>query len=212
MTLREGAVAEAIRRHRLIVVLRRVSPQSRLLELVDELAESGVRCFEVTFDSASAADDLAAVGDHLLRRTDGPFLIGAGTLLTPQHAAAARVAGARFGVSPILDLDLVRSQVEAGFPFIPGAMTPSEAHAAWLASATFVKLFPASAVGPQLIRELRGPFPDIQIIPTGGVDGSNAIAFLEAGAAAVGMGGAIIRAEPAERLAIVEAITAGTRG
>jgi 2-dehydro-3-deoxyphosphogluconate aldolase/(4S)-4-hydroxy-2-oxoglutarate aldolase len=208
--LRDGRVASAIRAHRLIAVLRRIEPRERLLSLVDDLADAGPRAFEITLDAASGADDLAAVREHLSGR-DGACLAGAGTILRREQLDAARGAGADFGVSPILDVQLVRAAVDGGLPFVPGAMTPSEIVAAWHAGATFVKLFPASAVGPQLVRELRGPLPDVALIPTGGVDASNAAAFLEAGAAAVGIGGAITRATPDERRALVRAILDGAR-
>ncbi|HVM29740.1 MAG TPA: bifunctional 4-hydroxy-2-oxoglutarate aldolase/2-dehydro-3-deoxy-phosphogluconate aldolase [Candidatus Limnocylindrales bacterium] len=198
--LRRGAVADEIRRRRLVVILRRVEPQSRLLELVDELGEAGAAIFEVTFDAPSAADDVAALKEHLAGRD---ALVGAGTLLTAQHLAAAIEAGADFGVAPVHNFALTRAAVETGLPFMPGAFTPTEMLAAWSAGATFVKLFPASAAGPQAVRELRGPLPEIEIIPTGGVDRSNAVAFLEAGAVAVGIGSALVRAAAGERRELV---------
>ena len=100
---------------------------------------------------------------------------------------AAIDAGAQFCVSPVLELDLLAGVVAAGVPFTATGMTSTEMNTAWNAGATFIKLFPASAVGPQFIRELHGPLPDIQIVPSGGVDASNAQAFLDAGAVAVGL-------------------------
>ncbi|HYI22063.1 MAG TPA: bifunctional 4-hydroxy-2-oxoglutarate aldolase/2-dehydro-3-deoxy-phosphogluconate aldolase, partial [Candidatus Limnocylindrales bacterium] len=205
--LRTGEVAQRIRENRLIVILRRVEPQSQLLEIVDELADAGARVFEVTFDAPSAADDLRAIRSLLTGRSDGPFTLGAGTLLTRDQFDAARDAGADFGVSPMLDLDLLPRALDASWPFIPGGLTPTELRAGWEHGATFMKLFPASAVGPQLIRELRGPLPEIEVIPTGGVDGSNATAFLEAGAVAVGLGSAIVRTTPIERRGIIQSIS-----
>ncbi|CAN5715032.1 bifunctional 4-hydroxy-2-oxoglutarate aldolase/2-dehydro-3-deoxy-phosphogluconate aldolase [soil metagenome] len=198
--LRGGSVADEIRRRRLVVVLRRVEPQSRLIELVDELAEAGAGIFEITFDAPSAADDVATLQDQL---ADPGLLVGAGTLLNAEQLGAAIEAGADFGVSPVHNFALARAAVEAGLPFIPGAFTPTEMLSAWSAGATFVKLFPASAVGPQLIREVRGPLPQIEVIPTGGVDASNAEAFLQAGAAAVGIGSALVRASAGERRDLV---------
>ena len=203
--LRHGSFAEAVRRHRLIVVLRRVAPQDALLSLVDELADAGARLFEITFDSPSAAADLEAVRTRLAARPDGPFKVGAGTVTRRHDLEAARRAGADFAVSPLLDPDLVSTAADEGLPFVPGAFTPTEVASAWAAGAPFVKLFPASAAGPSFVRELRGPMPDAQLIPTGGVDASNAQAFLEAGAVAVGIGGAITRADAATRRAIVAA-------
>ncbi len=209
--LRAGAVAAAIRRHRLIVVLRRVEPRGRLLDLADELAEAGAAVFEVTFDAAAAADDLAALRAHFALRDDGPFLIGAGTLTRPDQLEAARRAGADFAVAPLFDRGLVEAALAADLPFMPGAFSPTEIAAAWAAGATFVKLFPASAVGPAFVRELRGPMPGIELIPTGGVDASNAAAFLDAGAAAVGIGGALTRADPASRRALVRSLASEGR-
>ncbi len=209
--LRTGPVAAAIRQHRLLVVLRRVAPMSALLELVDELADAGARVFEVTFDASSAEADLSAVRSRLRLRSDGPFLTGAGTVLERSQLEAARRAGADFAVAPALDTALVDTAVAEGLPFIPGALTPTEIQTAWTAGATFVKLFPASAVGPTFVRELRGPMPAIELIPTGGVDDANAASFLEAGAAAVGIGGAITRADAATRRAIVAAVASAGR-
>jgi 2-dehydro-3-deoxyphosphogluconate aldolase/(4S)-4-hydroxy-2-oxoglutarate aldolase len=206
--LRTGPAAVAIRRHRLVAVLRRVTPQPALLALVDELADAGVRVFEITLDAPSGAADLAAVRRHLHDAEIADALVVAGTVLGSETLAAARRAGADFAVSPVLDAELVREAIADGLPFIPGALTPTEIVAAWAAGATLVKLFPASAVGPALVRELRGPLPDVPLLPTGGVDASNAAAFLAAGAVAVGVGGAITRADAAGRRAIVEATRA----
>ncbi|MCV0402426.1 MAG: bifunctional 4-hydroxy-2-oxoglutarate aldolase/2-dehydro-3-deoxy-phosphogluconate aldolase [Chloroflexi bacterium] len=204
--LRRGPVADEIRRHRLVVVLRRVEPRSALLSLAAELADAGGRIFEITLDGRSAADDLAALRSDLAARDDGPHLVGAGTVMTATQVDAALDAGADFGVAPILDAGVLRTAIDAGLPFIPGALTPTEIAGAWSAGATFVKLFPASAVGPSAIRELRGPLPEIELIPTGGIDRSNAASFLDAGAAAVGIGGAITRADPGHRRELVRAI------
>ncbi len=208
-TLRLGPVAAAIRRHRLIVVLRRVAPQAALLDLVGELADAGARAFEITFDAPSAEADLAAVRSCLAGRSDGPYLVGAGTILRRGQLEAARRAGADFAVAPLLDVSLIDTAVSEGLPFIPGAFTPTEIRTAWAAGATFVKLFPASALGPSFARELRGPMPEVELIATGGVDATNARLYLDSGAVAVGIGRAITNADAASRRALVEAIRAG---
>ncbi|MDQ1323103.1 MAG: 2-dehydro-3-deoxyphosphogluconate aldolase / (4S)-4-hydroxy-2-oxoglutarate aldolase [Chloroflexota bacterium] len=207
-TLRLGPVAAAIRRHRLIVVLRRVEPQAALLKLVSELADAGARAFEITFDAPSAEADLAAVHGFLAGRPDGPYLVGAGTILRRGQLEAARRAGADFAVAPSLDVSLIDTAVSEGLPFIPGAFTPTEICTAWAAGATFVKLFPASAVGPSFARELRGPMPEVELIATGGIDATNARLYLDSGAVAVGIGSAITKADAASRRALVEAIRA----
>jgi 2-dehydro-3-deoxyphosphogluconate aldolase/(4S)-4-hydroxy-2-oxoglutarate aldolase len=136
-------------------------------------------------------------------RDDGPFVVGAGTLLHREQLNAAMSAGAQFGVSPVLALDLVGAAMARDFPFTPTGMTTTEMWQGWSAGATFMKLFPASAVGPQFVRDIRGPLPDIQIVPSGGVDASNAQAFLDAGAVAVGLSGALVRATSEERRALI---------
>lgn len=197
---RRSPIAEAIRRTRLIAVLRGIEPPERLLDLVDDLLVDGVRIFEVTFDSAGAAADLAGVR---VRVGDAGW-VGAGTVRTDDQLHAAIDAGAAFGVSPVLDLEILGAALAADLPFVPGAYTPTEVDAAWRAGATFVKLFPASSLGPSHVRELRGPMDEIETIATGGLDQTNAGAYLEAGAVAVGVGSALQRLSADERRALVE--------
>ena len=207
-SLRQGPIADEIRRHRLIVVMRRIEPRAALLALAEQLADAGARAFEITWDAADAAEDLAAVREALTRRQDGPYVVGAGTVTRREQLEEARRAGAAFAVAPLLDATVVAESVGEGLPFIPGAFTPTEVAAAWAAGATFVKLFPASAVGPSFVRELRGPMPEVELIATGGVDAANAGDFLAAGAAAVGIGGALTRADAEARRALVSRLTA----
>jgi 2-dehydro-3-deoxyphosphogluconate aldolase/(4S)-4-hydroxy-2-oxoglutarate aldolase len=204
--LRNGPLAEAVRRERVVAILRRVEPQDALFALVDELADAGVRIVEITFDAPSAASDLRTLRQRLDSRNDGPFFLGAGTLLRREQLDAAIDAGAQFCVSPVLALDLLEASLAADVPFTATGMTSTEMYTAWNAGATFIKLFPASAVGPQFIRELHGPLPQIQVVPSGGVDASNARAFLEAGAAAVGLSSALVRATTEERRALISSL------
>ena len=202
--LRRSEVADRIRRHRLIAILRRVEPQERLLDLVAELAADGVQVLEVTFDGASAADDLMAVRERL-KTGRGDVVVGAGTIVTAERLEAALAAGAEFLVAPTLDLAVVREAIERGVPVIPGAYSPTEIALAWDSGATFVKVFPVSSLGPSHIRELRGPLREIELIATGGVDATNATAYLDAGCVAVGVGGAIVDADRDGRRAIITA-------
>ena len=203
---RGGPVANAIREAGLVIVLRRVAPRQRLLDLVDELAEAGGRIFEITFDGDDAPADLAAVRETLVKGSGGDVFVGAGTVRTARQVESAVGAGAAFGVSPVFDPPILAAAIDAKLPFVPGAYTPTEADAAWRAGATFVKLFPGSSLGPSHVRELRGPLPEIETIVTGGVDATNAVGFLQAGAVAVGIGSAIVQATPDERRALIAAI------
>jgi 2-dehydro-3-deoxyphosphogluconate aldolase / (4S)-4-hydroxy-2-oxoglutarate aldolase len=203
--LRASSIARLIRDRRLIAVLRGIQPQATLVALIDELVDAGVRVIEITFDSPSAAADVEAVRARLPAGGPDPCAVGGGTLRTPEHIRAAVGAGADFGVSPVLDPAILDLALEAGFPFVPAAYSPTEADLAWRRGATFVKLFPGSSLGPAHVRELRGPLPEIETIVTGGVDGANARAFLDAGAVAVGIGSALVGATADERRAIVAA-------
>ena len=202
LALRRSAVAERIRRHRLIAILRRVEPQELLLDLAAELVADGVRVLEVTFDGASAAEDLVAVKQRL---HGSDVIVGAGTIVSGERMDAALAAGAQFLVAPTLDLAIVAEAVDRGVPVIPGAYSPTEIALAWDSGATFVKVFPVSSLGPSHIRELRGPLRDIEMIATGGVDATNTAAYLEAGCVAVGVGGALVKADRAGRQAIITA-------
>jgi 2-dehydro-3-deoxyphosphogluconate aldolase/(4S)-4-hydroxy-2-oxoglutarate aldolase len=208
---RSSHVAAAIRQARLIVVLRRVSPRARLFDLIDELVGDGARVFEITLDGDDAAADLVAVRERLETFPGEDHFVGAGTIRSRTQVIDAIDAGAAFGVAPILDTEVLTAALDAGLPFVPGGYTPTEADTAWRAGATFVKLFPGSSLGPSHIRELRGPLPEIETIVTGGVDATNAVAFLEAGAVAVGIGSALVRAPAAERRALLASIASASR-
>lgn len=206
---RGSAVIAEIRRSRLIVVLRRVAPRSRLLDLATELVAAGAQVFEVTMDSDDAPADISALDDLLASLAPSPVArawVGAGTVRTVGQLRAAQAAGAAFGVSPVFDREVLGAALELGLPFLPGAMTPTEIDAAWHAGAALVKVFPGSSVGPNHIRELRGPLREIELVVTGGVDVGNAATFLDAGATAVGIGSAILRATRDERRALIDAV------
>jgi len=204
--LRHGPAADAIRERRVIAILRRIEPRERLLAVVDELADDGIRLFEITFDGDTAAADLAAVSARLAERGEPGFHVAAGTLRTGDQVRAAVDAAAAFGVSPLFDPVVLDRALSLDLPFVPGVATPTEADAAWRAGATFVKLFPASSLGSAFVRELRGPLPEIETIATGGVDAANARMFLDAGAIAVGIGSALGRMDRAERRDLVAAV------
>jgi 2-dehydro-3-deoxyphosphogluconate aldolase/(4S)-4-hydroxy-2-oxoglutarate aldolase len=203
--LRHAPIADQIRSRRLIAVLRRIEPRERLLDLATSLADDGVRIFEITFDAPTAADDLVALRERLATSGVDDAIVGAGTVLTVDRLEDAERCGAAFVVGPTLDVAIVERAVELGVPVIPGAYSPTEIATAWNAGATFVKVFPASSLGPNHIRELRGPLPDIELIATGGVDAANAGTFLASGCVAVGVGGALVNGSHEERRAIVAA-------
>jgi 2-dehydro-3-deoxyphosphogluconate aldolase/(4S)-4-hydroxy-2-oxoglutarate aldolase len=169
---------ERIREERAVAILRRV-PDAEALAA--ELAEAGIRAVEITLDS----DDALAAIERLRGR--GDLTVVAGTVRTVEDAERAVAAGAEACVGPALVPDVVARCRELGVPAVPGALTPTEVEAAWRAGAPLVKLFPASAGGPGYVRALRAPLADVPLLVTGGVNAGNAAAFLDAGAAAVGV-------------------------
>ena len=184
MTLMETAV-DGIRAQRLVAVLRRVSEPDAL---VDQLVAAGVRVVELTLDS----DDALATIERLRARGDVTVL--AGTVRTAVDAERAIAAGAEACVAPALVAEMVEACRRLGVPAIPGTLTPTEVEAACALGVELVKLFPAGAVGPDYVRDLLAPLQGVQLLVTGGVDASNAAAFLHAGAVAVGVGSALTAA------------------
>ena len=174
-----------------VVAIARNLTEESVRDVADGLLRGGVRAFELTLNDPEdeALDALRAAARH----ADGTALdIGAGTVLTLEAAERAVDAGATFLVSPHVDTELIEWAVERAIPFMPGAFTPTEILAAWRAGAAAVKLFPASVAGPAFVREFRGPFPHIGLLPTGGVTVDTAPDFIRAGAVAVGLGSWLI--------------------
>ncbi len=182
------AIPPAILAGRLIAIARGL-PATLLADVAEALRDGGIRAFEVTLDSPDALAGIAKAAAVAPAPGSDQLLVGAGTVMTIDEAAAALDAGARFLVMPHTDPGLVAWAASRGVPALPGAMTPSEIVTAWQAGAAGVKIFPAAILGPAFLREVRGPLARIPLIPTGGITAENAGLFLLAGAVAVGVGG-----------------------
>jgi 2-dehydro-3-deoxyphosphogluconate aldolase/(4S)-4-hydroxy-2-oxoglutarate aldolase len=169
-----------------LAIGRRLDPAA-ILTACDALLEGGARAFELTLNEPEgpALEVLGAAARHL---EGSGSVVGAGTVLSIDAARRAVDAGAAFLVAPHLDTEVVAWAAERRIPMFPGAATPTEALSAWRAGAAGVKVFPASSLGTSFVRELRGPFPDLPLIPTGGISAENAAAYIDAGAVAVGIG------------------------
>ncbi|WP_222918572.1 bifunctional 4-hydroxy-2-oxoglutarate aldolase/2-dehydro-3-deoxy-phosphogluconate aldolase [Natrinema sp. SYSU A 869] len=184
----KGAVRDRIVDSGVIAVLRGID-ENQIVPVARAIHDAGVDALEITADGTRAAEQIAAV-DRELADTDA--VVGAGTVLDAPTAQSVIDAGASFVVSPQTSPDVVRTCNRHGILVAPGVMTPTEAVTAMEAGADLLKMFPASTVGPGHIGALAGPLGDVDIVPTGGVSQDNAVDFFDAGAVAVGAGGAIV--------------------
>jgi 2-dehydro-3-deoxyphosphogluconate aldolase/(4S)-4-hydroxy-2-oxoglutarate aldolase len=170
----------------LVAIVRR--PKVDPVRCIEHLFQVGIRLVEITMDTAGAVDILKS----LQSRVPPNALLGAGTVTDIVRAEDALAAGAAFLVTPNLNLEVIRTSRSYGVPIMPGAMTPTEIWNAAAAGADYVKVFPASALGPGFFREVRGPFAEIPLMATGGINLENARDFITFGVDALGVGGALI--------------------
>lgn len=170
-----------------VAVIRNV-PKEKVSKIAESLIAGGVNALEVTLD----ADDAFHVIEKLVSEFKDQAVIGAGTVLDAISAELAIRSGAEFIVSPVLKEEVIKTTLRNGKVSIPGANTPTEMLTAIEFGAHIVKVFPASVGGPEFIKNVRGPLPQISIIPTGGINFENAAAFIKAGAIAVGAGGNLV--------------------
>jgi len=171
-----------------IVAIVRAADPGPLVEVVKALADGGVTVTEVTLTVPNALDVIREAKRQLGDRV----LLGAGTVLDPETARAALLAGAEFIVAPSINLDVIKLCRRYDKLVMPGAFTPTEVVTAWEAGADVVKIFPADVVGPAYFKALRGPLPQVKLMPTGGVDLTTAADFLKAGAVCLGVGGQLV--------------------
>ena len=171
-----------------IVAVVRATDSSQLVEVCRALVEGGVDVAEITFTVPDALDVLRAVRKAL----GNDLLLGAGTVLDTETARAAILAGAEYLVSPTLNLEVIQMAKRYGKLVMPGVYTPTEALTAWQAGADILKVFPAEIVGPAFFKAMRGPLPQLRMMPTGGVDPNTAESFLQAGAVCLGIGSQLI--------------------
>ena len=171
-----------------VVAIVRVGSAQEALEVSAAIAEGGVKPIEITMTVPGAIDAI----EELKRVTKGKVLVGAGTVLDPETAVAVIQAGAEFIVSPTLNSGVIEVCRRYGKIAIPGAFTPTEILAAWSAGADIVKIFPARVGGPKYLLDLKGPLPQVKLLPTGGVALENTPDFIRAGAVAVAAGTSLV--------------------
>ncbi|MGV9863482.1 bifunctional 4-hydroxy-2-oxoglutarate aldolase/2-dehydro-3-deoxy-phosphogluconate aldolase [Rhodococcus koreensis] len=175
------------------VAILRASTTDHFPATVRTLVEADLRIMEISLTTPGALASIRQLVDTL--PTD--VYLGAGTVTTVDAARAAADAGAQYLVTPNTSVPVIEYAHAVGLPILVGALTPTEIFTAWEAGATAVKVFPASVGGPEYCRALTsGPYPDIPLVPTGGVDLSDAHAYLQAGAVALGMAGSLLGSAP----------------
>jgi 2-dehydro-3-deoxyphosphogluconate aldolase/(4S)-4-hydroxy-2-oxoglutarate aldolase len=184
---RRAAVTAHIESLGVVAVIRLKDPAT-LRAAVDAMAAGGVRALEVTMTVPRAVDMIRELAPTL---PDG-FLLGAGTVIDAQTARAVIDAGASFVVGPVFRPDVIAACHERDVPVMPGCFSPTEILAAHESGADIVKVFPATTLGPQFIKDVRAPLPQLKLMPTGGVTLDNAGDWIRAGAVAVGVGSALV--------------------
>jgi 2-dehydro-3-deoxyphosphogluconate aldolase/(4S)-4-hydroxy-2-oxoglutarate aldolase len=172
-----------------VIAVLRAAHARECLPIIDALVKGGINTIELTLSTQGVFDALP----RLVREFGSEVDIGVGTITSKNQADQALIGGAAFLVTPTMNIDVVKSCAARGIPVYPGGLTPTELLEGWNAGATAVKIFPASTVGPRYLAQLRGPFPDIQIIPSGGVGTADAITWIDAGAMAVSIGGPLLQ-------------------
>jgi 2-dehydro-3-deoxyphosphogluconate aldolase/(4S)-4-hydroxy-2-oxoglutarate aldolase len=187
---RRAAVTAQIEALGVVAVIRLKDP-AKLRAAVDAMAAGGVRALEVTMTVPRAVEMIRELAPTL---PDG-FLFGAGTVIDPQTARAVIDAGASFVVSPVFRPDVIAVCHERDVAAMPGCFSPTEILTAHESGADIVKVFPATALGPQYVKDVRAPLPQVKLMPTGGVTLDNAGEWIRAGAVAVGVGSALVDAK-----------------
>lgn len=168
-----------------LVPVVRASSADEAMQAIEAIKAGGVNVLEITMTVPGAIKVIEKVAD----KYGSDVLVGAGTVLDPETARACLLAGAQFIVSPALNLNTIALCQRYSAPVMPGVLTPTEVITAWSAGADFVKVFPCGSVGgASYVKNLKGPFPQIKIIPTGGVSLTTAADFIKAGASALGVG------------------------
>lgn len=168
-----------------LVPVVRASSADEAMQAIEAIKAGGVNVLEITMTVPGAVRVIEKVAD----KYGSDVLVGAGTVLDPETARACLLAGAQFIVSPALNLATIELCHRYSAPICPGVLTPTEVITAWSAGVDFVKVFPCGSVGgASYVKNLKGPFPQVKIIPTGGVSLTTAADFIKAGAAALGVG------------------------
>ncbi len=171
-----------------IISIVRIDTDFEIEPLFEAVRDGGIKVIEITMGTPNAIKIIETVANEF----SGEMVIGVGTVLDSETARAAILAGAEFIVTPVLKRDVIEICLRYSRIVIPGAFSPSEILSAWEYGADMVKIFPAASLGAGYIKSIRDPLPQIELVPTGGIDINNAAEFIKTGASALGVGGSLI--------------------
>ena len=202
---RRAAVVEQVQQLGVVAVIRIKDP-AKLRAVVDALVDGGVRALEVTMTVPGAVGLIRELAPTM----PSGFLLGAGTVTSAETAKAVIDAGATYVVSPVFQPAVIAACHERDVAAMPGCFSPTEIFAAHELGADIIKVFPATSLGPQFIKDVRAPLPQVKLMPTGGVSLDNAHDWIRAGAVAVGIGAALLDSKAIEE-GRFDAITANAR-
>jgi len=178
-----------------LVAIVRLERLDGVPQLVRTLLDAGVRCIELTLTNREAPVWVTRLLAEEARFRSGAAMLGIGSVRNLEECQRAIEAGAQFVVTPIVSVPVIQECVRCQVPIAAGACTPTEMATAWDAGANIVKVFPARSLGPSYIRDVLAPMPYLKLMPTGGIDTTNARQYLDAGACSVGVGGNLCRAD-----------------
>lgn len=187
MALSKSEKLDLVRQTKIIAIMR-AQQSNQMLEAAEAIHAGGVRVIEVTMTTPGALDLISTANQHF----DDTVLFGAGSVLDAETARLAILAGAGFIVAPTLSLPVIAMCRRYSIPVMPGCYTPTECLTAWEAGADMIKLFPADVGGPDFVKAILAPMPQLEIVPVGGVTVDNVDEFIRKGATAVGVGSSLI--------------------
>ena len=183
------SIIAGIKQEKVVAVIRKAN-QTNIVPILEALAEGGIHHVEITAETRQ----VVSLIEKAVSEVDTSIKVGAGTVLDPETARSVLMAGAAFIVSPTLNIETMRLCQRYGVEHIPGVLTPTEILTAYENGARMVKIFPADSVGPNYIKNIRGPLPHVTAMVTGGITIDNMKDYLQAGSAAVGIGSNLVNA------------------
>ncbi|MBU8908952.1 bifunctional 4-hydroxy-2-oxoglutarate aldolase/2-dehydro-3-deoxy-phosphogluconate aldolase [Desertibacillus haloalkaliphilus] len=182
------SLLDQIKDNGVVAIIRGGGEASEILAIAEALRDGGVKTLEITVETPGVLSLIEKVNKEF----GNDLIVGAGTVLDPETARAAIMSGAKFIFSPTVDADTIRLTKRYGVISIPGALTPTEILTAYESGADVIKVFPANVFGPRYLKDVHGPLPQVPLMPTGGIDLSNAGEFIKAGGVAVGLGSSLV--------------------